>query len=555
MKKFLKEAFRSKLATGLKKGVCAALVFFPVHMWAQTTNTLFNSETTTTSYDVLNQNSGDGFSLGIDPESWAFVKQKDDLPLLFYTNNLERMRMLSSGLIGINETNPLAQVDIAGDLRIQTVNLDANPQKYLTIDNQGLVKYANASAGGGGNFWALTGNAGTSATTNYCGTSDNQDFIIRSNNTPIMAVLDDKVQIGGVSNFFNNDLNTSGLINGPAKVNVYGFNGFYARMTNPWGTTAGSVWIENQSTTGLSSFRMHHMGSAGTNEIDNSGGQFSNEDDLFLLTRGSRLNECALNIDKGGDVKIGFFENDLVNNAIWPNPELNLVVTASMAVGAEIDPNYTLYINGDAYVSSGSWSGSDARFKEDVEEVDGALEDIQKLRPVTYQFKTEEFKEKRFSDRKATGLIAQELEEVFPNMVKTDAEGYKAVNYTELIPVLVSALQEQQEQIQTLQAELSQLTEASPYQNSIETSEVVLRQSHPNPTKGYSTIVYDLPTDKQGSSLRIMDMQGRVVFNQLLHSGRGEVEVDTKGWAAGAYQYAIVFNHKVLASEKMLVEK
>jgi Ca2+-binding EF-hand superfamily protein len=61
------------------------------------------------------------------------------------------------------------------------------------------------------------------------------------------------------------------------------------------------------------------------------------------------------------------------------------------------------------------------------------------------------FPEWNFEDTRQYGLIAQEVEKIFPEMVKTiDAKGYKGVDYMKLIPVLVEAIKEQQKQIEDL---------------------------------------------------------------------------------------------------------
>jgi molybdenum-dependent DNA-binding transcriptional regulator ModE len=50
------------------------------------------------------------------------------------------------------------------------------------------------------------------------------------------------------------------------------------------------------------------------------------------------------------------------------------------------------------------------------------------------------------------GLLAQEVERIYPELVSTDKDGYKAVNYAQLTPVLIEALKEQQQQMEALQA-------------------------------------------------------------------------------------------------------
>ena len=53
------------------------------------------------------------------------------------------------------------------------------------------------------------------------------------------------------------------------------------------------------------------------------------------------------------------------------------------------------------------------------------------------------------------GLLAQEVEKVFPNLVVTDNEGKKLINYTELIPVLINAVQQLSSEVEELKGKIS----------------------------------------------------------------------------------------------------
>lgn len=53
-----------------------------------------------------------------------------------------------------------------------------------------------------------------------------------------------------------------------------------------------------------------------------------------------------------------------------------------------------------------------------------------------------EFPEMNFDKGMQYGLIAQELEEIVPELVETDANGYKAIDYTHIVPVLIEAIKE-----------------------------------------------------------------------------------------------------------------
>jgi len=102
---------------------------------------------------------------------------------------------------------------------------------------------------------------------------------------------------------------------------------------------------------------------------------------------------------------------------------------------------------GDVYVGNAIVHASDKRLKRDIANISYGLKDILKLRPTEYFWKG------RTQDHKSLGLIAQEVDEVIENVVTYDEKQDKyGVSYTELIPVLIKALQEQQEVINTLQS-------------------------------------------------------------------------------------------------------
>ena len=61
------------------------------------------------------------------------------------------------------------------------------------------------------------------------------------------------------------------------------------------------------------------------------------------------------------------------------------------------------------------------------------------------------------SSREQIGLIAQDVEKVLPELVNTDSEGFKSVDYTKLGPVLIEAIKEQQQQIDQLKKEIQML--------------------------------------------------------------------------------------------------
>jgi hypothetical protein len=99
---------------------------------------------------------------------------------------------------------------------------------------------------------------------------------------------------------------------------------------------------------------------------------------------------------------------------------------------------------------------SDARAKTGVRDFTNGIDVIKRLRPVSYNFTGSQTRITSPNIYTGTnselGLIAQELEEVLPNLVFTDEEGRKLVDYVSLIPVLIDAIQSLQKEVDNLKA-------------------------------------------------------------------------------------------------------
>ena len=76
-------------------------------------------------------------------------------------------------------------------------------------------------------------------------------------------------------------------------------------------------------------------------------------------------------------------------------------------------PGYKLTVNGTAWCSSGAWTGSDIRWKKNINEINDVLNNVLTLKPVTYQWKTNEFPEMNFTDGTQIGLMHRMLKRYF----------------------------------------------------------------------------------------------------------------------------------------------
>ena len=110
-------------------------------------------------------------------------------------------------------------------------------------------------------------------------------------------------------------------------------------------------------------------------------------------------------------------------------------------------------INIDSYnvvFANGLTASSDIRLKENFESIPNALDLVKQLNSFYYTWKKDAGTDKP----RKIGFIAQEVEKVIPELVKTDSEGMKSVDYVSVVPILVEALKHQQKQIDELKASL-----------------------------------------------------------------------------------------------------
>jgi len=149
----------------------------------------------------------------------------------------------------------------------------------------------------------------------------------------------------------------------------------------------------------------------------------------------------VFNVASGGDYRFKVSGTD----------RFDIASNGNIGIGTT-SPSYLLHVNGTAYATGAAGALSDVRHKKNVAPLkDGALATVMSLHPVTFEWR--EPKDDGMTG-KQTGFIAQEVEKVLPSVVLTqnDAAKTKGLKYNELIPVLTKALQEQQEEIQTLKA-------------------------------------------------------------------------------------------------------
>ena len=111
------------------------------------------------------------------------------------------------------------------------------------------------------------------------------------------------------------------------------------------------------------------------------------------------------------------------------------------------DPNGNITANSVFYES-------DSRYKKEIQTLPSALEKVSALRGVSYQWKD------RNDDSTKIGVVAQEIEKVYPELVHTDEDGYKSVAYSNLVAPMIEAIKELNQTVIELQSQVQHLQNA-----------------------------------------------------------------------------------------------
>ncbi len=213
-----------------------------------------------------------------------------------------------------------------------------------------------------------------------------------------------------------------------------------------------------------------------------------------------------------------------------------------------------------------------------------------KLKPATYQFKTTDYPKWGLSNGKQIGLIADEVKQVFPELVKEAVHPaeygkdktellhaevkYEGINYIGLIPVLISAIQEQQKTITDMKAENEELksrltkieqniainsntnTQEKIASTAVSLSSASLEQNVPNPFNRNTVINYYLPQQAGNAVINITDMNGNVIkVLTITQPGNGQLMLEAGQLLPGSYKYSLFVNGRLIGTKQMILTK
>ena len=217
---------------------------------------------------------------------------------------------------------------------------------------------------------------------------------------------------------------------------------------------------------------------------------------------------------------------------------------------------------------------SDSRLKKDIKGLDDAYKDLSRISGISYSLAGEKKEGKKTAagngaeadkERTRYGFVAQEVKEVFPDLVAEDKEGYMSVDYIGFIPLLVDAVkelraevEEQKRVIETLEGGVSpSMSPAAGKRNAegkMTEQKASLAQNRPNPFRETTVIECTLPESVGEAMVCVYDLQGRQV-RKLPVEGRGKtsVRLEGSGLGAGMYVYALVADGEEVESRRMIL--
>lgn len=227
------------------------------------------------------------------------------------------------------------------------------------------------------------------------------------------------------------------------------------------------------------------------------------------------------------------------------------------------------YFNGDVFVT-GMFTVSDKKLKDNIQPEANMLDKLSQLETVTYTFKQNEHL--NLPSQLQHGFLAQNLEEVFPELVTTidkpiydkkdnsvvGSYEYKAVNYTGMISVLTSSLNEMNNKMTVLETEIADLRSelaATRDRDENNSSEVgfTMSQNRPNPFTNQTVVNYTLPNGAE-AVISVFDMSGKFIKDYSLTNTKGQVTISSDEIGKGMFIYSLVSNGDIMVTKKMIVK-
>lgn len=551
---------------------------------------------------TTNDDYAQGFTLGIDDGTKnAEVNQREAADMLFYTNNAEKMRILSAGnvgigiaaplnlihqnvtgnvetyhqftsgrsgttsgdgfIIGITDRNGVAEVDLR-QREPAAIRLWTDNTERLTLSSAGMVGIGNnapiynwlhvKSSGTASDYTVFAENNNAATTTGEMGGFKSTCNISRSTGSGIV----NNGVFGQASGSIDQNTGIRGDAYGGSGSNNRG--GYFTSYA-PTGA-AIVVGVETAATGGATLTAGVGSSSSGTG---------TNSYGVNAVANGAATNNYGV---KG--TATGGTNNYGVYGVATQNTGTCTATACTDAAG---------YFAGDLVYTGSSFQTSDLALKQNIVPITNALTLIGQILPKTYDFQIQNYPHMNLSDGIRYGVIAEDIELVIPGAVKEfvhpakyDSLGnligneilYKGVDYITFIPILLAGIKEQQVRIDSLVTVIGNgakagnptsgnTNESSQQKVSLSnSSDGILYQNQPNPFRGSTKINYYIPENTGRASMIFYNPMGTTLKEvDIAQKGQGTVEVDAENLSSDIYTYSLVIDGKVIDTKRMMKTK
>jgi Chaperone of endosialidase len=404
---------------------------------------------------------------------------------LFTANNLERMRLTTSGYLGIGTANPAGRLHMVNDndnagnkyyfddygttvspaIYLRKIRgTVAAPQNLQSGDLIGQLRFAAHYNG------AVINNSGTGIDAYYQGTGTNNstDMHFFTSNTERMVINElgnigigstafsatpEKLLIDAGNTSSYNLISAKGEIDNYLQLNIQNRSAGGTASSDVVATAdngdENSEYIDmGMNSSGYSNSLIPIVNGASEAYLISTASNFvigngTPSYDISLFTGGYATTNERLRITAAGNIAIGAFTPaDKLSVAGIMSPTVN----ATYSIGTSI-ARWT-----EVWSVNGTIQTSDIRLKKNIHPLKFSSAALMQLQPVSYNWK-----DKPVAAGKI-GLIAQEVKKIIPEVVAgNEQKEMLGINYPELIPVLIATIKEQQQKLSLLNKELNKL--------------------------------------------------------------------------------------------------
>lgn len=328
------------------------------------------------------------------------------------------------------------------------------------------------------NNWEIRANDTTSGGANFLGFADMNTstlpFLVEAgaSNNALRVSSTNNVGLGTATPVLDVHANTSDT---PAIRLEQNNSGGFTAQTWDIGANEANFFIRDVTSGSRLSFRIRPGAPTSSIDIAANGNvgvgtaspktrlDLKQVEDSFIgglhLRRATTNDTWGLATGNDNNLYIGYATDASLADAANDFTVVPMIITAGNRVGiGTLTPDQRLSVGGDASkTTGGSWlTLSDRRLKNIKAPFTTGLDAVMKLQPIRFEYRTNAALGLN-SDRELVGFSAQEVQQVVPEAVRTNSEGYLMVNNDPIIWTMLNAIKEQQKEIVELKRQIRQL--------------------------------------------------------------------------------------------------